>query len=323
MLRIHFTADDLSRVRLASAPDPLWETVLSMTLLGTRRGPAVFDSWRANIRARLQRLSPWQVRLMRYLAPSKGDFPDFLTPPEASQGLEAGIEAILRTPQSRMRREITALAGTSELARPLADGEPGALVKLAEAVRGYHQAAVAPYWRQIQALVDADRAVRARALLDRGVEGLLATLPPILRWRRPVLEANYPIEHDIDLQGRGLTLVPSAFCWQYPITLVDPSLPPVVVYPAPNRGPGWWANPLGLRQERRLANLLGHTRAAVLTVIEDGCTTNELARRVGISPPTASQHATVLREAGLITSTRQGNTVIHTITPLGTALING
>lgn len=323
MLRIHFTADDLSRVRLASAPDPLWETVLSMTLLGTRRGPAVFDSWRANIRTRLQRLAPWQVRLMRYLAPAKGDFPDFLTPPEASQGLEAGIEAILRTPRSQIRREITALAGTSEFARPLADGEPGALVKLADAVRGYHQAAVAPYWRQIQALVDADRAVRARALLDRGVEGLLATLPPILRWRRPVLEANYPIEHDIDLQGRGLTLVPSAFCWQYPITFVDSSLPPVVVYPAPNRGPGWWTNPLVLRQERRLANLLGHTRAAVLIVIEDGCTTNELARRVGISPPTASQHATVLREAGLITSTRQGNTVIHTITPLGTALING
>ncbi|MFI0899057.1 ArsR/SmtB family transcription factor [Streptomyces sp. NPDC020983] len=56
-------------------------------------------------------------------------------------------------------------------------------------------------------------------------------------------------------------------------------------------------------------------------MIEGGCTTGELARRTGVTPPTASQHATTLREAGLTTSTRLRNTILHTLTPLGTALL--
>jgi hypothetical protein len=51
-----------------------------------------------------------------------------------------------------------------------------------------------------------------------------------------------------------------------------------------------------------------------LQVIEDGCTTGELARRIG-SPP-----ANTLREAGLIATIRLANTVIHTLHPLGACL---
>ncbi|MFC8373392.1 winged helix-turn-helix domain-containing protein [Streptomyces sp. NPDC057239] len=50
-------------------------------------------------------------------------------------------------------------------------------------------------------------------------------------------------------------------------------------------------------------------------------TTTETADRVGISLPSASQHTTVLRNAGLITTTRTGIAVLHTLTPLGTALL--
>ncbi|MFI6982279.1 ArsR/SmtB family transcription factor [Embleya sp. NPDC050154] len=49
----------------------------------------------------------------------------------------------------------------------------------------------------------------------------------------------------------------------------------------------------------------------------DCCTTTELARRLSISPAGASQHATVLRQANLITSRRHRNTVHHSLTPLG------
>jgi DNA-binding MarR family transcriptional regulator len=56
--------------------------------------------------------------------------------------------------------------------------------------------------------------------------------------------------------------------------------------------------------------------------VEDGCTTGELARRIGISAPTASQHTLILREANLIVSTRNRHTVIHTLTPLGAALLH-
>jgi DNA-binding transcriptional ArsR family regulator len=320
VLRVHFTGDDLSRIRFAEGPDPLWETVLSLTLLGTARGRAVFGPWRARARMRLGRLPRWQLQVLRSLAPPIGDFPDFLTPQEASQGVEAGIEAVLTTPRQRLRQELLILPGTPSWARPLADGEPEALSDLGRALRGYYRAAVAPYWPRMQALVDAERAIRARAVLDHGSHGLLSTLGPTMRWKPPVLEVDYPRERDIHLEGRGLVLVPSAFCWHTPITLIDPGLPPVLVYPL-TRGPGWWTGPTDTPGPKPLANLLGPTRAACLRVIEDGCTTGELARRIGVAAPTASQHATVLREADLITSTRQGNTVLHTLTPLGAALL--
>lgn len=58
-------------------------------------------------------------------------------------------------------------------------------------------------------------------------------------------------------------------------------------------------------------------------MLADGCTTGELARRLDISPAGASQHATVLRRAGLVLSTRRRNLVLHTLTPLGRALLGG
>jgi DNA-binding transcriptional ArsR family regulator len=79
----------------------------------------------------------------------------------------------------------------------------------------------------------------------------------------------------------------------------------------------------GLAGQSGLAGLLGPTRAAVLAALAGGSTTGEVARRLRISPAGASQHATVLRRAGLILSTRRGNNVLHTLTPLGTALLDG
>jgi len=65
-----------------------------------------------------------------------------------------------------------------------------------------------------------------------------------------------------------------------------------------------------------LAPLLGHTRAAVLATLRVPATTTALADRAGISLSSASQHTTALRNAGLISTTRQGIAVQHALTPL-------
>lgn len=320
MLRMHFTKDDLIRIRVARGPDPLWEAVLSANLLGNTRGRAVFDGWRAQIRTRLRRLPHRQTRLVRYVAPGQGSFPDFITPLEAAYGLGAGVEAILRTPRSRVRQEMRVLSTLPSWLRPLADGESRAVRELGDALAAYFHTAVEPYWARVQAQVEADRVLRGRAMLTEGSEGLLESLRPVLRWRPPVLSSEYPVDRDLRLRGRGLLLVPSVFCWRTPVTLVDPELPPVLVYPAA-RGPQWW-DPVGERREQRtLAHLLGSGRASALRMVEDGCTTSELARRTGLAVPTASEHATTLREAGLIVSVRRRNTVVHTLTPLGADLL--
>jgi DNA-binding transcriptional ArsR family regulator len=195
-------------------------------------------------------------------------------------------------------------------------------------LRGYHRAAVEPYWTHIQAQIEAERAARGRALLDGGADELLASLPPMLRWRAPVLECDYPVDRDVRLRGRGLLLQPSFFCRRTAVTLHDPELPPVLVYPAAaeltSAGGGVDAvRPAEEQRQRTLGRLVGHTRSVVLQAIGDGATTSELARRAGVSLASASQHACVMREAGLVTTLRRGNAVLHTVTPLGAALLKG
>ncbi|WP_405094448.1 winged helix-turn-helix domain-containing protein [Micromonospora sp. NBC_01412] len=330
MLKIHFSPEDILRTRVAPGADPLWEMTLSMHVLQVRRQDPLTSGWRRGVSRELRRhVGKEQLRLLFALNPGWGYFPDFLTPHDSVQGLEAGLDAVRRTPVPLLRRDLTRVIAENPLpssAAALARGEPEMLRHLTESMEQYRALALSPYWPHIQAAVEADRTRRARALLDRGVEGLLASLRPMARWEAGVLEIHgYPNSRELHLDGRGLLLVPSFFCASIPVALLDPALPPVLVYPvdrlgglAPAPGEG---GVTGSGREA-LAALLGRTRAAVLAATDEGCTTGEVARRLGISPAAASQHATVLRNAGLLVSHRDRNTVLHTLTPLGRAILD-
>ncbi|MGP3999462.1 helix-turn-helix domain-containing protein [Streptomyces sp. 8N706] len=326
MLRIHFTGLDLARVRIAARPDALWESILSFHRLRDKQGPSVYGPWRCEARTRLS----GETRLLASLVPVRGYFPDFLTPPEGVLGVEPAIEALRETPAHRLQHDLS-LLGTVR-SRPgwvhdLAEGHTGSLRRLLGALRSYHRAAIAPYWPHIRARIEADRAARGRALLDGGADRLLASLPAMMRWRSPVLEADYPVDRDLYLGGRGLLLLPSFFCRRTPVTFHDRDLTPVLVYPVEHTEPSAPAAPVrsyaGDVGSGSLGKLVGHTRSAVLRTIGHGCTTGELARRVGVSAASASQHASVLREAGLVVTLRHGGAVLHTLTPLGAALLRG
>ena len=130
----------------------------------------------------------------------------------------------------------------------------------------------------------------------------------------------------MDLRGSGLIVAASAFLSPYPVLVIDPlngGGPPTLLYPAVRdlgEACDLWREP---RDLRTLGGLLGRTRSAALDSIADGCGTGELARRLQISPAAASQHATVLRRAGLITTQRTGRSVAHALTALGSALLTG
>ncbi|WP_181791354.1 helix-turn-helix domain-containing protein, partial [Streptomyces phytophilus] len=212
------------------------------------------------------------------------------------------------------------------------------LRRLGRALRAYHASVLRPAWPWIRERTEQDRLWRAQTQSVAGTDAMLHTFGSLLRWRPPVLTVDYPIDRDLHLDGRGLVLVPSYFCRQLPVALADGSLPPILVYPSrpparrpvgrpvqPVRGIGA-AGGAGAAEgvgTEGLAHLLGHTRAAVLQSLGGLCTTSELARRAGVSASSASEHAAVLRRAGLITSTRLRNRVHHSLTPLGTALLAG
>lgn len=321
MLRIHFTFEDLARTRIAGSPDPMWETILSAQLLQNREGSAVFRTWR---RYAHSRLGVWAHPLLT-LAPNAAYFPDFLTPPEEYSSAEQAIDTVLSTSRTRLRCELEMLAAHRRLpawCRHLADGDVTTIKRLGGILRSYHNAVIQPYWTSAQSHVEADRARCLRSFHNRGFDGLLANLGSALRWRPPILEADYPVDRDLHLNGEGLLLVPSFFCWRTPVALVNPELRPVLVYPVDH---GLIDGPDDYREHRTdsrsLAVLLGRTRAAILRAAGDGCTTTELSHRVGTSISSASQHATALRKAGLLLTRRNGTSVLHTQTPLGVALI--
>ncbi|MHC3472804.1 ArsR/SmtB family transcription factor [Streptomyces sp. 7R007] len=328
MLRVHFTDEDLARVEVAATFDPLWETVLALQqMTEATRVPAVYLTWwRRARRVLAERHLTGSLQRLRMLAPADCYFPDFLTPLAAADGLRSGLQAVRATPPRQLVREVRLLArlrhprGAPLWLRNLAAGDREGVQDVADALHALHDAVIAPDWSDVDATLEADRAVRARVLRDGGVHGLLSALGPGTRWEPPVLHTGYPVDRDLRLEGRGLRLIPSFFCWRTPVTLADGSLPPVLVCPAQHERP----EAAALRRERHaqaLAVLLGRNRARVLAALDVAATTGELASRLGVSAAGTSQHAHALADAGLVRSRRMGNHVLHTLTPLGRALL--
>lgn len=326
MLRIHFTREDLARTYVADAPHPMWEIVLSLHALTAPHPGGAYVTWRAGAAERLRRSGlAGEVRhRLLPLAPEKEYFPDFLTPASASFGVTESIEAVLATPRPRIRHELTLLAGgtgTPDWAWRLADRDPRPRTELGRLLGRYFQRALAPHWAVIRERVAVDRAARTRALRTSGVTGLLDGLGGGIRWRPPVLEVDRRVgDRDLRLAGRGLVLIPSCFCRRFPVPLADPELPPTLIYPV-RPAPGWLTGTGDHDDDPNLDRLLGPTRAAVLRATLTAPNTSEIARRLQVSPATVSQHATILRESGLIASHRDANNMLHVATPLGLALL--
>lgn len=320
-MRVHFTAADRGRVLIARSVDPLWEMLFSRHRLAEPVRDPVSRTWARWVRrdVGVDAIRPG-LRVLTTLAPLGKYFPDFLTPAEGVLGLLPAIEAIRATPRSRLREELHLLADVQRLpswTRLLADGDQELLSDLGNSLIAYHRTAIEPHTDTIEAAVEADRARRGRLALDGGVDQLLDSMRPLMRWQPPVLEVRYAVNRDLYLQGRGLRLVPSYFCRGEAVAFADPNLPPTLVYPIHHEP----ATPQP-SSGQALTALLGATRYAVLTAIGSGTTTTELARRLRIAPSTVSRHTTVLRNAGIIATQRLGPSVLHTVTPVGTALLN-
>ncbi|MFJ9852494.1 ArsR/SmtB family transcription factor [Streptomyces sp. NPDC101150] len=328
MLRIHFDERDIARVQIAAEPDPLWETVLAMhQLTAPGNGLPAYAAWRVRARAELaERGLTRAARLISALAPGDARyFPDFLTPDEGRHGLAAGLTALRQTPRARLTAELRRAALPARLPRwagAVAKGSRAPLDELADAFRQVHGTVVAPDWTDASATAARDRAGRARTLCHGGVDRMLNSFRPYLRWEPPVLHVDYPREGDLRLHGRGLRLVPSHFCWRRPIALADPDLPPVLVHPVEHTT-AWAPATTRACHPQALSALLGRTRARVLAALDAPATTGELARRLRVSAPSASEHVSALREANLAHSRRDGGSVVHALTPLGAALLHG
>lgn len=317
-------------MRVAPGPHPTWELTLSINSLQSPKLPVEHWAWREKVAtAARQDLDTRRiVGAAAALVPADGNFPDFFTPAIVDNDLEAHFESILAQPKELIREDLRqtfdGVAKPPRWAGALYhDGRTNGLV---EALRRYHDFALRDDWRDVHQHIEADRAAYARRLMAGGLDELLNGLHPSIRWRYPVLEADYPSEREIKLDGRGLTVVPAHFCWEEPITYLDTpnTLQPMLVCPGSVDTPVMSTAP-DATEERvdRLASLLGHTRARLLAELAIADTTTGLATRLAVTPAAVSQHTTILRQAGLLTTARIGRAVRHALTPLGRALLEG
>lgn len=284
MLRIHFHVDDLVNTKLVTTFGPTVETVYAAKLLGHRAGGALFDRWRRLARVRSGR----HARTYAQLA-------DLVT--LTSDMVDASPD-VVRLPSS-----------------------PGSTTEAG--LREFHGVAVAPFWDRIRAHLEAERRARSEEIARAGLDHLLARLHPAVHWRLPVLEIPSADSRNLHLTGRGLRILPSLFRFHTPQLLVprDPADPPTLVYPSAATGPAarslWDAT-----DDAALRALVGRTRAGLMRALDSSRTTTELSQRLGVTAAAVSQHTSVLRGAGLITSRRRQNTMWHSLTPLGLALVN-
>jgi DNA-binding transcriptional ArsR family regulator len=325
--RIHFTAEDLELIQVRPTLGPLAETVKAMSLLRCQQQPRTpYQQWRGQVK---DRLTPQMSALTALIPPgSKGVDLPMLT--GTAPTMEQGVQALLAMPREQLLAEMEFTDQQCRLpaaAWAIAETNGEGRVRLAAAAVAAHQVLVEPYWNQIHACLHAEYVARLRALAAGGPDRLLASLQSQwVRWRPPVLEVLVPADYHVPLNGRGIALVPSVFVGQMASLHQvpgDPTAMPWLVLPPTGERMGQrhlWNNsrPRGVA----LAALVGRNRAAVLRTIADGCTTTELADRVGISLAAASQHASVLRNAGLIATHRHGSAVLHVLTPLGAALLH-
>jgi DNA-binding transcriptional ArsR family regulator len=324
-LRMVFGRQDLQRVRLAGGADPMWELVLGLHMAQAPRVPAPFVRWRQGFDRRLvdaDRLVDAMSPLTCLVAPH-GAFPDFLTPPGPVTDFDRGCEAVLCTPRPLLSTDLAVVFArrtAPQWIRSLAGGDRRTMNDVVRALRTAHDLLVAPCWSELCDVVAADRAMRARQLAAHGVSAVLANVPGVLSWDGEVLLVRYPVDRTVYLDGRGLVLLPSYFCWASPVTWIDSELPPVLVYQAHNRHVRSQPTP---NVPDRLMSLLGRTRAECLHALLVPRTTTELAELLGTSIGTASKQAALLRDTGLVTSSRRGSAVLHTTTSLGTALLVG
>ncbi|MER6502067.1 helix-turn-helix domain-containing protein [Streptomyces sp. NPDC001455] len=295
MQRIHFTASDLARTRLCGTLGPLAEGALALGALAAP-GHAGYARWRAEAHHRLLRRAPsW---------PSPGRLPRGIAhPDDVLRLLERGSPDDRGTPAGASRAELSRLA------------------------LDVWRAVVAPDWERIGERLDAECEARGRIAMGGGMERLLATLHPRIVWSGAVLEIPDGPDRDLHLDGRGLLLCPTVFLPGHPGRVVERERGTgmaALVFAVPATGTRA-ATPWGRPDNhgRALSALVGQTRAAALRALTATCTTGQLAARLGVSSAAASQHTAVLRRSGLITTHRVRNSVLHTVTPLGMALLGG
>jgi DNA-binding transcriptional ArsR family regulator len=316
-------ADDLLAVRFAYSP--IWETQAAVQAFGDERARSYHQPWNRLVRERSARLA---LTPLLAVLPTRGYVPDFLTPPPrtARPRLREQIAEIRATPPAQVARELERCRETVTderylrlLGSFLADPAE-ARDLLATHLHETWTELITPSWPRIRILLDRDIEERSRTLARYGFRRVLDELHPRIRWTKSGLSCADQSGRTVEVDERGLVLMPSAYLWPQVAAVIDEPWLPTIAYPARGIAELWQAP---VAPPDALARVLGRTRALVLASLDRPLSTSALSALIELSPPGVSRHLLALLDAGLVSTTRHGHEVRYARTELGSAVLHG
>ena len=327
MIRLTIDSAGLARTRFVVSPlHEAVNTLMAASALNSRTGPY---AWVGRSRRVLRRE---KLELLSGLALERdgGYIPDFLSPHPPGPGPEVAeqLEAVRRTDPERVRAELETvrrgITAANLVGRPVPDvvlrtlerGPRHFAERIADELGRYWELALAPYWPDARAVLDAEIDQRGRFLARHGSGALFNSLAPQLSWSDGLIQLESRFE--VALPARTVLLMPTLVSRRIHVILdtVDGChRAPTLMYPidrpvAVPRTPG-----------PALAQLLGPTRADLLAALVDPATTAALAARHFLSAGTVSYHLGVLHRSGLVSRVRRGREVLYRRTPRGEELL--
>ncbi|MET8992121.1 DUF5937 family protein [Nonomuraea wenchangensis] len=319
-LELTFTAQDAANVRFAVSP--LWEVVASVRVVKNPAAHAVLKPWAERVRRRLADVD-W--RLLSDLVPVPTiSIVGFVCPPPSTSVPDLEVElAGMTAMASQVQEGLDVWDGPRTRALQELYADPvGGLERLAGEIRGYWEAAIAPYWPRVRALLEGDVLYRARLLAEGGLRRMLSDLDPAVTWEGETLHLPRTVCEGVrPLGGLGLLLVPSVFTWPRVFSITAPPWQPTIRYPPRGVATLWEHRESDPPQA--LAAVLGRTRTRLLAALDQPASTKELAARLDLSEPGANQHLTALRRAGLASAHRTGRYVLYARTAVAETLLAG
>jgi hypothetical protein len=316
-VRYRFGRDDLLRTRFAISP--LVELAAATYVL---RLPRQFPEHRPWIEDVTPRVAGLSLDLVHAVSPlGRTMWPNFDAPPPVvpQPRIEDELDRLAATDPELVRSDVRRAYpdGVPDAARPFVDEPAAALAGFVEQSRSLWEAALAPWWLRISAFLESEIAARARRLATVGSQAAFADLDPTVTWdgRDLIVSPVVIAPRAVNLDGRGLLLIPSVLAWSvWP--RVDPPWDPALTYQPPGVGDLWLRSDM----DGALEELIGRRRAHLLRSLERPGSTRVLADRTGWSAGGVNSHLAVLRRTGLVVRRREGREVIYSRTAAGDAL---
>lgn len=334
-------AELLGRTRFAVSPAP---EVLSALAWQTRpHPPRHVGRWLGRA---ADGVDPHLLLLLTDLAGSGHAYaPDFLTPAPVSRsaGIDDVVEAIATTDAETIdyhldigfagravRPDVVAQFASEEAYRQWRRPLPASVAHLlrqghdvlaraaANAMATWFDVALSSDWADVRAILDDDIAYRGDRMVHEGSTSLLEDLDPSMAWDGNGVVLDRPFDGDIDWEHDGLLLLPCSSQRGVNFSAEDPD-PPRIVYPA--RGTASLSGPPTVTAPPELRELIGETRAVLLSLLAEPGPTSRLARASGWSQATVSYHLGILARSGLVEGRRRGRSVVYSRTHRGDQLL--